>query len=416
MQEVYWNKPPSWDVIRATYNFQGATPTALEGAFRALLERYPVLCASFRMVNGALAVDTNPPSRFNLQIASHPMDGGTALSISEEFFEQPIRMSDPWVLRAKLLCRLTAVTLLIKVHHSVCDAASLAIMKREIGNFLATGSLDGKSGKERRKNALDFYGYARWERSWFLGQGGRAVAAYWREWLRDIPSLLTPSTRREVTSVPGHKVIYSCFLPSGIREKLLGVAARFTSTMFFVMLTAFALAICEWSGQRRFAVRSIGNLRTTPELVSVVGVLLCADPLEVCVPRDMGFVGLLRALSSEYLCSLKLRFPMNRANIGINEEEFDAKIGPTINYLNDSQPSPISSPQKANNEDSVWPEEVSVGTPIRWDYALRPILLYATEIDSGLMIRFEINNALISEREGKGLVHGFLAVLKAQCS
>lgn len=160
--------------------------------------------------------------------------------------------------------------LLVIWHHAVCDAWSLSIMWRELGELYRGISLSPPSGQ--------YTDYARWE----LAQPRAEHERFWREELRDAPLRIPlPTDRPRTTRLSGqgehHEFVID--LAEDVRERATSLAV----TPYTVLACAFSAWLMELTGQSEvvLATSSANRLRAEHEdVVGLVGdaVLLRVQP------------------------------------------------------------------------------------------------------------------------------------------
>src|SRR5262249_5613256 len=80
-------------------------------------------------------------------------------------------------------------------------------------------------------------------------------------------------------------------------------------TPFHIFLTVFSIAIARWSGMDRFPLRVLGDKRTSLELGNMVGLMFCADAVEVRAAPNQDFETVMRGIMGAYDAALALRLP-----------------------------------------------------------------------------------------------------------
>ena len=67
------------------------------------------------------------------------------------------------------------------------------------------------------------------------------------------------------------------------------LAASLKVTPFLIYLTIFSIAMARWAKMERFPIRVLGDKRVSLELTNTVGLMFCADAVEIHVPAACGF-------------------------------------------------------------------------------------------------------------------------------
>ena len=67
--------------------------------------------------------------------------------------------------------------------------------------------------------------------------------------------------------------------------------------------------MARWAKMERFPVRVLGDKRVSLELTNTVGLMFCADAVEITMRRDADFETVMRGILAEYDATLSLRIP-----------------------------------------------------------------------------------------------------------
>jgi hypothetical protein len=109
-------------------------------------------------------------------------------------------------------------------------------------------------------------------------------------------------------------------------------------TSFLIYLTMFSIAMARWAKLERFPVRILGDKRISLELTNTVGLMFCADAVEINVPATADFETVMRGILAEYDATLSLRIPTlhfwapHCVRPGIEASGYPNKIPAVFNY------------------------------------------------------------------------------------
>ncbi|HEY0782234.1 MAG TPA: condensation domain-containing protein, partial [Thermoanaerobaculia bacterium] len=195
-----------------------------------------------------------------------------------------------------LLLRLDADghTLLMNLHHAVCDGWSLGILTSELG--LLYGAFVRGLPSPLPALPVQYADYAEWQRDWLSGDVFRAQLDYWLGHLGGAPPVLDlPTDRARPRTLSDRGIFRWVALPPAVLSALGALAARRGTTLFVVLLAAFQTLLLRYTGQDRVSVGSPVANRTRVELEGLIGffvntLVLCTDlagdpPFEALVER-----------------------------------------------------------------------------------------------------------------------------------
>lgn len=200
---------------------------------------------------------------------------------TDELLKRPFRLDRPPALRVGL-ARLGEHDHLILfcVHHILCDAASLAILRYEL--FTGYRSQLDHTEPALPPPAAQFLDYAAWlaERD---SEHRDEDRQYWRHRLCGAPPVVTvppdhPRPARAGTR--GGRV--TVVLPPGFGDTVAQAARRQRCTSFILVHAAFAVVLARCSGQSTVVIGTPVDNRDRPELERTVGMFvnmlaLCTD-------------------------------------------------------------------------------------------------------------------------------------------
>jgi amino acid adenylation domain-containing protein len=197
------------------------------------------------------------------------------------------------LLRVKLL-RLGAEhhVMLVNMHHIVSDGWSMGVMVREIGTLYAAYAA-GRSSP-LADPTVHYADYALWQRDWLAGEVLARQVGYWKERLAGAPAALelpTDRARPAVQSFAGGAVEFA--LPARLSAGLAELSRREGATLYMVLLAAFALLLCRYSGQHDVVVGSPIAGRRHRELEQLIGFFVNTLVLRTDLSGDPSFRALL---------------------------------------------------------------------------------------------------------------------------
>ncbi|MEU1423679.1 MupA/Atu3671 family FMN-dependent luciferase-like monooxygenase [Kitasatospora sp. NPDC005751] len=225
---------------------------ALAGALHALTERHPALRTVFREQDGEPYQVVLPATGAPLPVEDAPpgrdREEAVRALVAEEGAHRFDLATGP-LLRTRLL-RLAEErhVLVLAMHHIVIDTLSAVVITRELGELYRAA----QSGRRPELPHLptDYAAFAARERA-LVAEGAHAASlAHWREVLGgELPVLALPTDRPRPALPDGRGRAFVRLLDGGLSARVRELARSRRSTLFMVLLTAFAGVLHRFSGQ-----------------------------------------------------------------------------------------------------------------------------------------------------------------------
>ncbi len=261
----------------ATYNvpsvhrLRGALDSRVLGrALQELVARHEALRTTYAIVDGETRQIIDAHGSLELVRLDASSEEEAAALVAREIHA-------PFDLTNGPICRATLIRLsdgehlfLLCIHHIATDAASNALLFRELSELYAA-FLAGKSSP-LPPTSLEYADFAVWERQTLTGESLAAEVAFWKEHLDGAPTALELPTDRPRPAIKKYRGgrlgrTLSRAAIDGVRE----LSRRSGATSFMVQLAAFQLVLARWSGQKDVVVGTPIANRTRQELETVVG-------------------------------------------------------------------------------------------------------------------------------------------------
>ncbi|MEH2164065.1 MAG: amino acid adenylation domain-containing protein [Nostoc sp.] len=271
---------------------------ALEQAITAIVQRHEVLRSSFCVVDGSPIQVIHANHKLMMQLIdwrqlaeAEQLEKAQQLAIEE--LQQPFNLSNPPLLRVKLLqLSKQSYLLLLVIHHIVCDGWSMQIFRRELF-ALYTAFCAGKPSP-LPELSLQYADFAHWQRQYLQGEVLQKQLNYWQKQLAGIPPLLelpTNQPRPSTQTYRGRSEFGT--LNQDLTQKLKRLSQESGTTLFMTLLTAFVLLISRYSGQEDIVVGSAIANRNRRETESLIGFFVNTLALRTNLQGNPTFLELL---------------------------------------------------------------------------------------------------------------------------
>ncbi len=207
--------------------------------------------------------------------------------IARDQAERPFNLATGPLLRLALLELPDQWVQLITVHHIVADGWSIDILMHDL-NITYTSLLE-KTVVCLAPLPIQFTDFARWQRSQLTGVRLENLLSFWSEYLAQMSPLQLPLDRPRPERYSPRGGVRTRVLPEQLVERLNELARSEGSTLFQVMLAAFAILLHRYSGQTDMVFGTPVANRELPEVEELVGFFLNTILLRVRVEPDHNF-------------------------------------------------------------------------------------------------------------------------------
>lgn len=248
---------------------------ALQQALQTIVTRHAGLRTTFGLVAGEprqfIGDVTLPLEQVDLRHLSRDNAEHRLHEIAECESLKPFDLSRGPLLRAQLV-RMTddEHTLLLTLHHIVCDGWSLAVVQDEVAEVYA--ALTEGRAATLSSLALDYVNYTLRQRQELRGAMLEKLLDYWSRELKDLPGPLPLPTDRPRPAAHTYRGdVCRISLDVDLCHELHALASAERATPNMLLLAAWQLLLGRWSRCRDVAVGSPIAQRNHRDLERVVG-------------------------------------------------------------------------------------------------------------------------------------------------
>jgi Condensation domain len=249
---------------------------ALAQTLSAIIDRHQALRTTFASVDGKLVqviaqgqlVEINS---INLsQLASSDRETEVQRILRTEP-QQPFNLAADLMLRATLLqLNDEEHILLLVMHHIAADGWSVGILFRELVSFYETFAVG--TSLTLPELPIQYADFADWQRQWLTGEVMESQLNYWKQQLADAPRFLTLTTDRPRPSIQTFAGGTKYFqLNWELTQQLKQLSQQSGSTLFMILMAAFATLLSRYSGQDDVVIGSPIANRNRSEVESLIG-------------------------------------------------------------------------------------------------------------------------------------------------
>ncbi|WP_152392877.1 type I polyketide synthase [Paenibacillus guangzhouensis] len=265
--------------------------TRLEDAFTALIERHESLRTTFHMTKDEFRQRVHPPYAFKLEALDRGaltgaealrggLPDGTEVTRLMEVFQRPLQLDKLPLLRAGLLrFNEEEHLLLLDVHHIITDGVSSGLLVNELSQLYA-----GQTLPELRVQYSD---YAVWQEAEFANAAYAEHERYWMEIFDGKLPVLELPTDRPRPSLPSYQGRRHSFrLDARTTAEARQLAREVKTTLYTVLLGAFAAMLAKYSGQAEVIVGTPAAGREHADTHGLIGMFVNTLALRTRPARD----------------------------------------------------------------------------------------------------------------------------------
>ncbi|OAB29609.1 hypothetical protein PMSD_21420 [Paenibacillus macquariensis subsp. defensor] len=237
----------------------------LELAFARLIEKHEALRSSFELVDGVPVQRIHPSCNF--RIGYREASEAEAKASMEDF----IRAFD---LSQAPLMRVDVINIgedthlmLFDMHHIISDGMSVSILLRELSDLYA--------GKTLQPLDLQYKDYSLWQQEFFQTDAYKKDEKYWLATMAgELPVLELPmdGARPALQNFNGDDIQVA--LDKDLSEQLYQLASTTGTTLYMVLLAAYASFLHKLTGKEEFIVGSPIAGRPQAELENIMGMFV----------------------------------------------------------------------------------------------------------------------------------------------
>ncbi len=396
-----YNIPLAWK-IQGSLNLE-----AMETALAAICLRHDMLRSTYPASeeSASIQISGSPQACLTRVRAASEAD---ALRLASEEAQRVFDLS-----RGPLL-RCLAITLgpqehllVLNVHHIASDGWSMGILVRDLVQAYEAAT----AGRQPAWTPLpvSYADYAGWQRQRLVAGDFVADLEYWRNELRDAPSLLklpTDKPRPSAMTYVGRSV--SRHIPSGVRHALDSFAEQERCTPFVVLLSIFQTLLHRYSQQEDVVVGTAVGGRADASFEEIIGCFVNTLALRTSVDSGASFrdhVRLVRGKVLDALAHQDLPFEHLVNELGLGRDLSRAALFQVMFVLQNAPPTDFA------------PAGLStIPVPIHNGGAKFDLVLEVTPVADGYNLSLEFNTSLFLSETAERLLGHFAHLLEKACA
>jgi amino acid adenylation domain-containing protein len=257
-------------------------PEVLRRALERLSARHAVLRTTYPLVAGAPVQRVGDEGAIDFAVLE------AAPGRLEEEAWRPFDLEHGPVMRVRLF-RAPGETpvLLLAIHHIAADFWSLGLLLEDLARFVTAEEAPPPP-------AVSYADWTCWQRERLAGPEGDRLWAEWQAALAGAPAVLDLPADHARPPVPSDRGVSHPFsLGTELSDQVRALAAASRSTLYAVLLAAFAALLQRHTGREDLLVGTAAAGRTRPGLEEVAGHFVSLLPVRADVAGDPPFAELL---------------------------------------------------------------------------------------------------------------------------
>ena len=228
---------------------------ALHQSLNEIVRRHEVLRTAFHDVDGRPVPRVTKTSALrlkviDLQTVDPDQREQQVLRLARAEADRPFDLSQPPPLLRVTLVRLDQQeqVVLFTMHHIICDAWSIALLRKEVMRLYEVYSRGTPSPLPELE--IQYSDYAMWQRQWLQGEALEEKLTAWERQFGDDPPLLElPVDEWRNAGMPARAAKQQLVLSRELSHALRVLGQRESATLFMTMLAAFECLLHRYTGQ-----------------------------------------------------------------------------------------------------------------------------------------------------------------------
>ena len=281
---------------------------ALRRGLDGIVHRHEALRTTFAEVDGE-PVQRIAAAETGFALTEHDLRGrpdidGELQRLAEEEATAPFDLACGPLIRGRLVQEgADAHTLLITVHHIVCDGWSMAVFMDEFKTLY--GAFLKGDADPLPPLPIQYVDYAAWERTALQdNETVQQQAAYWKKTLAGTPALLElPADRPRPAQQDYAGAMAAVELDAELTRRLRDLSQRHGVTLYVTFLAAWAALMARLSGQEDVVIGSPAANRGRAEFEPLIGFFVNTLPMRIDLSGDPTVSELLARVKEQALAA-----------------------------------------------------------------------------------------------------------------
>ncbi len=275
--------------------------------------RHDVLRVALRMVSPPpqyvimqYVKSVSEAPHFQLKLCE-AVDGASLTQTLRDALQEPLNMEEGPLIWARLVTVSPEdVTLILVIHHAICDAHSCKSIISEIMTVYSD-RIGGRESSLELRAVIQYSDYAVAQRKWLDPNGERFLnyLTYWKNKLADLKPIDLPLDRPRAPVLSNRGAVIHVSVPFNVISALLKVCHAKSCTLFVGITSLWGLLIARCSGDASEVVVGMPYNSRNHEMYEMQGDVINLLPLRLNFGGDSTFGGILERANKDVQDAVK---------------------------------------------------------------------------------------------------------------
>lgn len=321
------------ELICTSINFKtGLQAEVLKAAIGALIENNPDIRIRVRKHHGACAQYYADEQEHGIGVVT--FSGSNAESEAEKYCREQccikFKLYDSGLYYFTILKINHTIKLLIRIHHIIADAWTIALIMNKIMHYYR--AIHAGGDYQANKDEMGrYYEYYLWEQDYLSSEKYIQNAEYWKNKFKTIPEEVSIEPHKTLNRQDYRAAREYFTLPAEFVSRLNQFCNDYQTTVYHVMMAAIYIYIHKVTAREDIVVSTYihNRIRQSKE---TIGMFISTIPVRISISHDMNFLSVLKAMKKEFwMCMKNQQYPYDQLVDDIRKSWGDENA----NFLND---------------------------------------------------------------------------------
>ncbi len=280
---------------------------AMRYALDMVWGRHDVLRTTLRMVSPPPQIIIMEHVKPVLEVPHFPMklctsaDGSSLTQHLRDVLHEPFSMEEGPLIWARLVVLGPEdTTLLLVIHHAICDAHSCKFLVNEIMTAYSD-RMEGREPSLKPRAVFQYSDYAVAQRKWLDPNGVRFLnyLTYWKDQLADLKPIDLPLDRPRVPVLSNQGAVIHVTVPFSVIDALQKVCHTKSCTLFMAISSLWGLLLARYSGNALEVIVGMPFNSRNYKMFEMQGDVINLLPLRLDFTGDPTFGGVLERTNKD---------------------------------------------------------------------------------------------------------------------
>ncbi|TAK60284.1 non-ribosomal peptide synthetase [Methylobacter sp.] len=279
---------------------------AMEKAFAKVFERHELLRTRFYQTDEGFFQQLNAAEPFKLNaidLTGIEMQAERLQAVLQEMTDYSFDLEQGELIQLRLIkLAQDEYVLATCAHHIITDGWSVNVFMRDFAAFYQAELKQEPAVLPALP--IQFTDYAVWQQQVLASSAGEQDLAFWQAYLTDVPYFLELPTDFKRPKTARHQgALYEFTIESGCKQSLSALAKTQQVSVYVLLLSAFAVLLARYSGQRQLLIGTPFAGRNYKELEDLIGFFVNSLPIKAECSGKQSFIEVLQQTQQSFLAA-----------------------------------------------------------------------------------------------------------------